>query len=90
MQQLTFLEDAGHIRLYGKYIISFIPHVLSAKLLQLCPTVCNPMDYSPPGSSVHGILQARIPSPMEWVAMVSSRKSSQPSPDNNPIVPMRT
>ena len=42
---------------------------------QSCPTVCNPMDYSPPGSSVHGILQARIP---EWVAMPSSRGSSQP------------
>ena len=27
---------------------------------QLCPTVCNPLDYSPPGSSVHGILQERI------------------------------
>ena len=30
-----------------------------------CLTLCNPMDYSPPGSSVHGILQARI---LEWVA----------------------
>ena len=30
------------------------------KLLQLCPTLCDPMDHSPPGSSVHGILQARI------------------------------
>ena len=36
---------------------------------------CNPMDYGPPGSSVHGILQARI---LEWVAMPSSRGSSQP------------
>ena len=36
---------------------------------------CNPMDCSPPGSSVHGILQARI---LEWVAMPSSRGSSQP------------
>ena len=33
---------------------------------QLCPTLCDPMDYSPPGSSVHGILQARI---LEWVAI---------------------
>ena len=37
-----------------------------AKLLQLCPTLCNPMDCSPLGSSVHGILQARI---LEWVTM---------------------
>ena len=46
-----------------------------AKSLQLCPTLCDPMDYSPPGSSVHGILQARL---LEWVAMPSSRRSSQP------------
>ena len=42
---------------------------------QLCPTLCDPMDYSLPGSSVHGILQARI---LEWVAISSSRGSSQP------------
>ena len=41
-----------------------------AKLLPLCLTLCNPMDCSPPGSSVHGILQAII---LEWVAMSSSR-----------------
>ena len=36
---------------------------------QLCPTLCDPMDCSPPGSSVHGILQARI---LEWVAILFS------------------
>ena len=41
----------------------------------LGPTLCNPMDCSPPGSSVHGILQARI---LEWVAISFSRGSSQP------------
>ena len=46
---------------------------MHAKWLQLCLTVCNPMDCSPPGSPVHGILQARI---LEWVAMPSSRGSS--------------
>ena len=46
---------------------------MRAKSLQSC--LCNTMDCSPPGSSVHGILQARIP---EWVAVPSSRKSSQP------------
>ena len=40
-----------------------------------CLTLCDPMDWSPPGSSVHGILQAII---LEWVAMPSSRWSSQP------------
>ena len=38
-------------------------------------TLCDPMECSPSGSSVHGILQARI---LEWVAMLSSRGSSQP------------
>ena len=38
--------------------------------LQLCPTLCDPIDYSPPGSSVHRILQAAI---LEWVAVPSSR-----------------
>ena len=42
---------------------------------QSCLTLCDPMDYSQPGSSVHGILQARIP---EWVAITSSWGSSQP------------
>ena len=46
-----------------------------AKLLQLCPTLHNPMDCSPPGSSVHGILQARI---LEGVTISSSRGSSPP------------
>ena len=44
-----------------------------AKLLQLCLTLCDPMDCSPPGSSVHGMLQARI---LERVAMPSSWGSS--------------
>ena len=45
-----------------------------AKWLQLCPTLCDSMDCSPPGSSVHGILQARI---LEWVAISSSRGTSR-------------
>ena len=40
---------------------------------QLCLTLCGPMDCSPPGSSAHGILQART---LVWVAMPSSRGSS--------------
>ena len=43
--------------------------------LQSCLTLCDRMDYCPPGSSVHGVLQARI---LEWVAMPSSRWSSCP------------
>ena len=45
-----------------------------SKPLQWCPTLCDPVGSSPPGSSVHGILQARI---LEWVAMPSFRGSSQ-------------
>ena len=47
---------------------------MHAKLLQLCSTLCDPMDHSLPGSSVHGVLQARM---LEWVAEPSSRGSSQ-------------
>ena len=42
---------------------------------QLCPTLCDPMECSPPGSSVHGIFQARV---LERVAISSFRESSQP------------
>ena len=43
--------------------------------LCVCPTLCDLMDCSPPGSSVYGILQERI---LEWVAMASSRGSFRP------------
>ena len=46
-----------------------------AKLLQSCPTLCDPMDYSPPGSSVHGISQARI---LEWFAISFSGNLHNP------------
>ena len=48
---------------------------MRAKSLQSRPTFCEPMDRSLPGSSVHGILQARI---LEWVAMLSSRGLPHP------------
>ena len=53
------------------------PEMKKVKVLvaQSCPTLCDPMACSPPGSSVHGILQARI---VEWVAISSARASSQP------------
>ena len=47
---------------------------MHAKSLQSSPTLCDPMDHSPLGCSVHGILQARI---LEWVAISSSSGSSQ-------------
>ena len=48
---------------------------MHAQLLQACPTLCNPVDRSPPGSSVHGILQARI---LKWIVMLSSRDLPNP------------
>ena len=44
-------------------------------VVQLCLTLCDPMDYSPPGFSVRGILQSRI---LEWVAIPFSRELSDP------------
>ena len=49
--------------------------VVAVLVAQVCLTLCDPMDYSPLGSSVHRILQARI---LEWVAISFSRGSSQP------------
>ena len=58
------------------FIIPFLQHLsqqqvkvlfeAATKLLQLCPTLCDPIDSSPPGSPVPGILQART---LEWVAI---------------------
>ena len=47
---------------------------LHPKSLQSCPTLCDPMDCGPPGSSIQGILRARI---LEWVAISFSRGFSQ-------------
>ena len=44
-----------------------------SEVTQSCPTLCDPVDCSPPGSSVHEILQARI---LEWVAILFSRRSN--------------
>ena len=57
-----------------------LPHVTGlcdsgVLVAQSCLTLCDPLDCSPPGSSVHGILQARI---LEWIAMPFSRESSRP------------
>ena len=60
-------------------VLSTLRECVRAKLLQSGPTLCDPMDCSPPGSSVCGILQGRI---LEWVAMPSSRDSSQPRDQN--------
>ena len=50
---------------------------------QLCPTLCDPMDYNVPGSSAHGVLQARI---LEWVAI--SSPGDIPDPGIEPTSPV--
>ena len=62
---------------YGFFVVCFFEEwtvCVCTESLQLCLTLCDPMDYSLLGSSVHGITQARI---LEWVVLPSSRGSSQ-------------
>ena len=62
--------------LYTCNLCNFVQlHTCLAKSLQSCLTLCNPVDYILPGSSVHGILRSRI---LEWSATPSSRGSPDP------------
>ena len=59
----------------------------AARLLQLCPTLCDPIDCSLPGSSVHGVFQARV---LEWVAIAFSvmlKQINQSHKDKYCIIP---
>ena len=57
------------------YTILFLCITLALEVTQSCPTFCDPTDCSLPGSSVHGIFQARV---LEGVAVSFSRRSFQP------------
>ena len=59
----------------GPYPFELQNHRSRWEVAQSCPTLCNPMDCGPPGSSVHGIFQAWI---LEWVTVSFSRGSSWP------------
>ena len=74
---MKFLLKYHIFRFSGHYIFlnQWMHACMHAKSIQSCPTLCDPRDYSLPGSSVYGIFQARI---LEWVAMTSSRGSSWP------------
>ena len=61
---ITF--QTSRTKVWPLFSFCFCNLCLCAKLLQLCPTLCDPVNCSLPGSSVHGILQARI---LEWLAM---------------------
>ena len=74
------LSESAHETIHMYYTLFFLLvntcfAVWCAKLLQSCLALCNPIDCSPPGSSVRGILQARI---LEWVAILFFRASSWP------------
>ena len=73
----THISCIGRQFLYHRALREVIYMCVCAcvKFLQSCPTLCDHMACSPPGSSVNGILQARI---LEWIAMPSFRWSSWP------------
>ena len=64
------LTELGAFRIQGHQEMLGTPY---QDVSQSCLSLCDPMDYSPPSSSVHGILQARI---LEWVAILFYRGSS--------------
>ena len=68
-------KEAGkELGLFCYYTIHILPVKWYGGLVaKSCLALCNHMDYRPPGSSVHAILQARI---LEWAAIASSRRSS--------------
>ena len=66
---LPWIEEPGRLQSMGLQRVRRAA-AAAAALLQSCPTLCDAMDSSPPGSSVHGILQARK---LEWVAISSSQ-----------------
>ena len=67
-----------NIKWLNEIIVNFLENTLVmmwSRHAQSCLTLCDPMDCSTPGSSVHGIFQARI---LKWVAISSSRGSFRP------------
>ena len=74
--QIRLSMHACMQRLNKETIFIYNIDVHSCSVTQSCPTLCDPMDCNPPGSSVHGISQARI---LEWGTISSSKESSWPS-----------
>ena len=64
------------LNLYKPIVLYSCNKCVHAQPLQSCPTLCDPMNCSPPGSSLHGISQTRI---LEQVAISSSKRSSRVS-----------
>ena len=77
----VYAASQTHWIVYIKYVsFLWINYTSMCSFAQSCPTLCSPVDCSPPGSSVHGIFQARI---LEWVAISFSRGSSHPRDQNH-------
>ena len=74
---VSFIRILNQNAFFSRWIRKIQPLVLfiPCECARSCPTLCDPMDCSPLGSSVHGIFQARI---LEWVAISFSRQSSWP------------
>ena len=60
-------------RCYHCNVVDIVAKESESEVCQSCPTLCSPMDCSPPDSSIHGIFQSRV---LEWVAISFSRESS--------------
>ena len=69
------IAPPSHISCIGRRVLYQLSYQgkEESEVAQLCPTLCDPMDCSLPGSSVHGIFQARV---LEWGAISFSRRSS--------------
>ena len=72
-RQTKNLNDCGQSSLFS-YILSNINVTIIVQSVQSCSPLCDTVDYSPPGSSVHGIFQARL---LDWIANLYSRGSSR-------------
>ena len=70
-------NSIGNRVCFSPLLLSVIIYYCCVRIL--CLTLCNPMDCSPPGSPVYGILQARI---LEWIAISFSKGSSRPRDQN--------
>jgi len=70
--KITWSDQTKKTRI-SRTLFFFFESESESEVAQSCPTLCNPMDYNLPGSSLHGILQARV---LEWVAISFKKKSA--------------
>ena len=68
--KITWSDQTKKTRI-SRTLFFFFESESESEVAQSCPTLCNPMDYNLPGSSLHGILQARV---LEWVAISFKKK----------------